>query len=466
MKQEQPIQKQEENPFIKRNIGYLFYKFGIPSAVCMLFVGLQTIVDGFFVGNYAGANAMAGISLVVPIYTLITAIVVIMGVGCQTVMGISSGQGNYQRASDALRSSLVFLMALAFCLVSLFLIFSSELVTLLGANALLFPYSKDYLTTLSPFFPLLILLFMGDYYLKSRGKPMLGLCIVGSMVLLNILLDYLLIARLALGVRGAALATGLSFSAGALCSIIYMFRANSKVTVRKGKFKWSLVGQMLYNGSSEGVAELSAGITVFLFNRALMSYAGASGVAAFTAINYLLYIGILIFVGMSDGIIPVISYNYGASRMKRVLRLLRMNVVVNFILGIIIFGAIYIAGSNLISLFFDSSEESASTIALAVNGAKFCAFAFLFNGTNIAISSFFTAMGDAKSSIMISAMRGLIFVAIGIYIYPLWLGIDGIWLAIPIAELLTLTFGTFWLRHETKLKRLKEHVKNNTNIHS
>ena len=143
-----------------------------------------------------------------------------------------------------------------------------------------------------------------------------------------------------------------------------------------------------------------------------------------------------------------------------------MNVVVNFIMGIIIFGAIYIAGSNLISLFFDSSEESASTIALAVNGAKFCAFAFLFNGTNIAISSFFTAMGDAKSSIMISAMRGLIFVAIGIYIYPLWLGIDGIWLAIPIAELLTLAFGTFWLRHETKLKRLKEHVKNNTNIHS
>ena len=196
MKQEQLIPTERNNPFIQRHIGYLFYKFGIPSAVCMLFVGLQTIIDGFFVGNYAGANALAGINLVMPIYTLITAIVVVMGVGCQTIMGICSGQGNYQRASDALRSTLVFLMAFAFLLVFLFLVFSKELVLLLGANEVLFPYSMDYLRTLSPFFPLLILLFLGDYYLKSRGKPLLGLAIVGSMVLINIVLDYLLIAHL------------------------------------------------------------------------------------------------------------------------------------------------------------------------------------------------------------------------------------------------------------------------------
>ena len=464
MIQDNMMNNQTSNLFIKRPIGFLFYKFGIPSAVCMLFVGLQTIVDGFFVGNFAGPNALAGINLVMPIYTLITALVVVMGVGCQTVMGISSGQGNYQRASNAIRSALLFLIGVAITLVALFLLFSNELVLLLGANEVLAPYSLNYLRTLAPFFPLLILLFLGDYYLKSQGKPLLGLCIVGSMVLLNIVLDYLLIAHWGLGVRGAGLATGLSFSAGALCSAIYMFRAKAEVSVRKGRFQWSLVGRMFYNGSSEGVAELSAGVTIFLFNRALMSYAGGAGVAAFTSINYLLYIGILIFVGLSDGIIPVISNNFGALRMKRVLKLLRMNIVVNLTIGIVLFATIYLGGSKLISLFFDSSAESLSTISMAVLGAKYCAFAFLFNGSNIAISSYFTAIGDAKSSIIISLMRGLIFVAIGIFIYPMVWGLDGIWLAIPIAEIATLLFAIFWVYRKSTIERLKLYMTKNGNF--
>ena len=333
------------------------------------------------------------------------------------------------------------------------------MVSLLGADQTLFDYSVDYITTLAPFFPVLSLLFLGDYFLKSQGLPYKGLAILGSTVLINALFDYLFIAYLDLGVKGAALATGLSFSIGALFSIPNMFRRSNPVSVLKGGFNRSLLGGMLYNGSSEGVSELSAGIELFLFNRAMMYYVGAIGVAAFTSINYLLFVGITLFVGMSDGIIPVLSYNYGSSNVKRVLKLLRTNIVVNLTLGVILFLLLSFGGELVISLFFKKSSSDTEVLSVAGWGSKICAFAFLFNGFNIATSSFFTSMEDAKLSVIISVMRGFGFIAVGIIVLPLLCGLTGIWLAIPVAELLTFVFAVTLLRKKINIGRLTAKIK-------
>lgn len=243
---------QIRDEFTRRSIHTLFCKYAIPSAICLLFVGVQTIIDGLFIGNYLGADALAGVNITIPLYTFVTSLTVVMGIGCQTVIGISSGEGNYQKASDALRTALFFLVTIASVLALLVISFSPKVVSLLGADDTLFDYSVGYITTLAPFFPVLSLLFLGDYFLKSQGRPYRGLAILGSAVLMNILFDYLFIVHLDLGVRGAALATGLSFSIGALFSIPNMLCRSNPVSVLKGRFNRSLLGGMLYNGSSEG----------------------------------------------------------------------------------------------------------------------------------------------------------------------------------------------------------------------
>ena len=444
--------------FSKKKISSLFAKYAIPSAICLLFMGIQTIIDGIFVGNYAGANALAGINIVIPAYTLISSLIIIIGIGCQTIMGISNGEGNFKRSCDALYSSFIFLIIFTIITAILFLIFGKNIVIISGADDILYDYSVNYLTTIAYFFPVFAIMTLGDYYLKSQGKPYMGLAILAISVVINIILDFIFIAMLELGTKGAALATGISFSISAIISLFYIFRPKANVNVQKGNFDLKLLGNMLYNGSSEGVSELSAGITLFLFNRALMALIGPSGVAAFTSINYLLYVGITVFVGMSDGIIPVLSYNYGASNLKRVLKLLKTNILVNISLGAILFLLTFWGGKNIITLFFAHSPESAGTIELAVKGSRICSFAFLFNGINIAICSFFTSIADAKISVIISMLRGFIFIVIGIYLYPMLFEINGIWLAIPLSELFTLLIASFLLKRRTKIHKLKQKI--------
>lgn len=190
---------------------------------------------------------------------------------------------------------------------------------------------------------------------------------------------------------------------------------------------------------------MSAGITVFLFNVVMMDLFGKNGVAAFTSVNYLLYLGVQLYVGLSDGIIPILSYNYGAGQLSRMKATIRLGRKANFAIGLVFFGLLFGGGTFLISHFFGRTDiEDIETIqAIAVTGATYVAFAFLFNGQNILSSSLFTSMGDARTSVVISLLRGLVLIVAGIVMFPFVLGDTGIWLVVPAAEVLTLFYCWF-----------------------
>lgn len=453
MSQSNITKSNAELEFTNGKIGWLFAKYGIPSGICLLLIGIQTVIDGYFVSNYAGENAFAGVSIAMPIYVFMAALIVVVGIGCQAQIGINMGKADYQNANNTLTSGFTALIGIVTIISALVLLFSHTIVKLLGANDLLFEYSRSYLVALTPFFPLLAVLFIGDYKLKATGYPYKGMLIIGFSIIINIILDYIFIAKLELGATGAGLATGLSYAIGALIVLPYLFARNQTIAVMKGRFNWNIVGKILYNGSSEGISELSSGITIFLFNISMMKYAGAEGVAVFTAINYIIYLVITVFVGLSDGIIPIISYNYGAALIKRTIKMMRTNMLINLILGILSFCFILFFSEYIITLFFENTPENRNIIVMALNGSKICAVAFLFNGLNIAASSFFTALGDAKLSVIVSLLRGLVFISIGIYLLPKVWGIDGIWIAIPLAEIMTFLIAIVLVR--TKIKVLK-----------
>lgn len=432
------------------SIGKLFRKFAIPSVIGLLFVGLQTVIDGIVLGNYVGANALASVSLILPCYNFMASVAIVVGIGCQTLVSIRSGQQDRQGANDALTSSFVFIVGFSMFFSMLFFLFAPRIATLMGANEVLLEGAVEYIRYLIPFLPVMAVMFLGDYMLKATGRPVYSMIIMSTTVVLNIVLDILLVGKWGMGIGGAGLATGIAFSVGTACTIAFMWGKKNKVSILKGRFRWRLVGNALYNGSSEGVSELSAGICAFLFNITMMRYLGEQGVAAFTALQYLLFIGVTVFLGVSDGVIPIISFNYGASLWERIRRVLMLAVRTNFVIGLFLFLLVTFFGEHLIVLFFN--EDALEVLSIAKRGMGIYAFAFLLNGFNILTASYFTALGDARTSILVSLSRSLVLVAVNIVLFPRIWGIEGIWLVIPVAELCT-AFISFVLVRRS-LKRL------------
>lgn len=439
----------EEKLLATGNIGTLFRKFGIPAIIGLLFFGLQPVVDGLFLGNYVGPEALAGVNIFMPIYSFVSASAVVVGIGCQTVVSISLGQNRHARAHNAFKTAAIF-MFLSCVLVSVVCVIGAEPISkLLGADEVLMPYTVNYMRTFAPFFPLMVLVWLGDYILKATGRPFFSLFLLGLILGMNIVLDFLFIRCLGWGVQGAACATGLGLTSAFIILYTQLLKGSTIVSLRKGKFSVPLLVTMLYNGSSEGFSELASGITVLLFNWVMMSNLGADGVAAFTTVNYVLFLGVQLFLGLSEGIIPILSYNFGAGSKERMRRTLLLGFRTNATIGVIFFISILFGADEIMRMFYEGDAANGHVekiLSISSVGASIVSFAFLLNGANILSSSFFTSMGDARTSAYISMLRGLVMTSFGLLIYPLFFGEYGIWLVIPVAEVVTAFYTWHVLR--------------------
>lgn len=425
----------EQSILGSEKLSKLFIKFTIPSIIGMIFVGIQGIIDGLFVGNVIGENALASVNLVQPYVQLIMAYALVLSVGAQSIIGINLGKGDNEKAQNIFRTALIVLTVLSIIVTVIGVFFSEKIAIILGANDVLLEGASTYIKTLSIFIVFVSVMFLFEMLVRTIGKPNISLVSMVVAVILNVVLDYLLIKYLDLGIKGAALATGISYSVAFFINIIPFLSKKTVINIYKGKFDKSEIFPMMYNGSSEGVSSISNALSMFLFNTALMKIAGEGGIAAFSIINYIAQVGYMVLFGIADGIRPIISYNFGADNNERVAKLLKSSIVVNIVIGTIIFLVMSMFSEPLINIFL---KDGKSVLAIASTGAKIYGLAFLFNGLNILISSYFTAIDDAKSSIIVAASRGIIFIVVGIFILPYIFGINGIWGTIVFAELITI----------------------------
>ena len=425
-----------ENILGKANITTLFLKYSIPAISGMLFLGLNTIVDGFFVGNYIGVNALASVNIAMPFFSLMIAVGVVIGIGTQSIIGRKLGESNIKEANDAFKTSLILMLGVSLLLLVIAVGFTKQIAVLLGANEQLMPMVTTYISYEGLFLPFLGIMFVLDYVLKIMGKPVYAMLALVVDVISHMIFNYLLIVQLGLGIKGAALAAGLGHSIGFIMAIMPFIMGRTTLRLFQGSVKKELACNIIYNGSSEGVAELGTGITTFLFNITLMRYVGEVGVAAFTAISYLNFIGNNILIGLSDGVGAIISYNYGSGKMERVKKALRLAGFSALIIGVGVFTAISIFAREIIVIFLDANNDI--VLNFAVYGAKLYALAFIVNGLNIVASGYFTAICKPQSSVLIALSRGIVWIGMGIVMLPKIFGIKGIWLTVPVAELLTL----------------------------
>lgn len=423
----------ENNILLTGNINGLFRKFVVPSMIAMLITGIQGMIDGLFAGNLLGANAMAGINMAMPFLQLIVALSMIVSIGAQSYMGISLGENNVQDAQDGFKTSIIFIIVVGLMITIFGLVFNRQIALALGANAVLLPYVSSYIIAISIIAVPASLSFLFAFSTRMIEKP--EKYFYGTIVslIVNISLNYLFLAKFKWGVAGTALATGLAYTSVLIVVIWDFLKKDSVINVFDGKFNISTLKPIIYNGSSEGVNSLSSALSAFLFNMAFMQIGGELGVAAFTSISYIAQFGTILMFGVSDGIGPIISYNFGSKSYDRMEKAIRVSSKAILFIGICVFCALFFFGENLVRLFVTELE----VVSLAVGGSKIYALAFFMNGFNILFSAYFTSIGNAKNSVIIAASRGIIFLPIGIIILPKIFGVPGVWLSVPFAEFIT-----------------------------
>ncbi len=441
----------EHQILLKERLGKLFVLFVLPCVFSMVISGVQGMVDGIFLGNFVDPNAMASVNIAQPYMQIFIGCSMILSIGALSFLGRSLGEEKWEQAKDIFQTALIALTVISLVLGAVGVCFSRPIAHFLGANAVLLTGTAQYIFTIGFFVPIIMLMFHCGFTLRLLGKPYLYFIATIASLLMNIAMDTLFIAVLDWGVMGAALGTGLAYLAAFLIVSIPMLSKTFTVNIREGHFRWKLCLQIMANGSSEGVTSASAALTMFLFNRVLMQYAGEAGVAAFTAINYLGQFVLLIMFGVADGINAIVSYNYGAGQLLRVKQTMTRARCINFAMGILVFVVLLVFGEAFIGLFIQDQPEIQ---ALAVTGAKLYGLAFFLNGFNILESCYYTALGRAVESILLSASRGLVFIVIGVFAFTPFLEVQGVWLAVPFAEGMTVLLAlVLALYHRQKDKK-------------
>ncbi|MEG2909827.1 MAG: MATE family efflux transporter [Erysipelotrichaceae bacterium] len=419
-----------------------FIKFVIPSILTMACVSFYSVVDSFFVANYVSTNAMASVNIVLPYTNLVWGIAVMLATGSSAIVGMKMGEKKQKEANQKFSLMTFFLLIFASLLAMICLFFIDEIVYLLGTSDVLFADAKIYIFFLIVTSPILMIKLYFEYYVRLDGKPQLALLMSVVGLILNIIFDYVSVVHMNLGVLGASLSTALSIAVSSIVGFYYFTFGKSHLKFAKFKIDFVFILRSMLNGLGEMLTEMSSGIVVILFNISIMMQAGEDGVAAMGVIMNIYYFFISIYMGISSGMQPVLSYNYGAVNKKKMKEMLKQCFVSILVASGLVFIISQLLGNLIIEWYVSGNQH---VIALAEHGNRLFSFCYLFIGFNILVSGIYTAIGKGKVAALISLSRCVLFVMIVLKFLPDIIGIDGIWLAIPISELATILLSLFFL---------------------
>lgn len=404
----------------------------LPSVLTMIFLSFYTTIDGFFVSQYTGSDALAGINIVIPITCVIFGVAVMLATGAGAIIGEYLGEKENEKANEIFSFMCVNLLIFAVVFTILGVIFLKPIAILLGSSKRLMPHVLPYafvvfLGTIPMSFKLYF-----EYLVRSDANAKVGLMMSIIGLVGNIVLDYFLVGICRMGTFGAGLGTFISITISAAIGLDYFLR-HGNIKFAKPRVDWKVLMKSCGNGSSEMFTEMSTGIITLLFNVMAMKYFGEDGVAAVTIIMYIYYFFVSFYMGISVAVAPIISYNVGARNNRKIQETVKYSFRTIWMTAILILAFSFLGGSYMIYLFV----ADGNVFHITWEALKLFSPVFLFIGFNVFLSGYFTALGNGLISAVISLLRSLLLVVIFILILPLFLDYIGIWLAMPFAEATT-----------------------------
>lgn len=411
-------------------------RFVLPSIVMMIFTSIYGVVDGLFVSNYVGKTAFAAVNLVMPLLMMLSALGFMMGTGGSAIVAKTLGQGDKERANRYFSMMVYVTVVGGVVLTVLGLVFLRPIVIALGAEGEMIGeclvYGRISLASLTFFMVQNVF----QSFFVAAEKPHMGLGVMVAAGVTNMILDYFFIVVFSWGIAGAAAATAAGETVGGIVPLIYFSKKNtSLLRLTKTKIKGKILLKACTNGSSELMTNLSMSLVNMLYNMQLMKLAGEDGVAAYGVIMYINFIFLATFIGYSIGSAPIVGYHFGAQNHNELKNLFRKSMRLIGGWGVLLMLLASVLSGPLAQFFVGYDAE---LLAMTSHGLRLYALAFLVSGFNIYGSAFFTALNNGLVSAVISFLRTLVFQMAAVLILPRLLGLNGIWLAILVAELLAL----------------------------
>lgn len=418
-------------------------RFVFPSIIMMVFTSIYGVVDGLFVSNFTGKTAFASINLVMPFVMILGGIGFMIGTGGTALVSKVLGEGKKEKANEIFTMMIIFTLLLGALLSVIGVISMPWVAKFLGATEEMMADCVIYGRIVTGFTVAFMLQNVFQSFLIAAEKPKLGLLATVLAGITNMALDAIFIIVFKWGVAGAAIATGLSQCVGGIFPLIYFLRKNSsllRLTTTKLEIKPIL--NACGNGSSELMSNISSSVVSMIYNFQLMKYVGEDGVSAYGVLMYVQFIFVAIYIGYAIGCAPITGYHFGARNHNELKNMLRKSSFLSAVSGVVLTILAIALSSPLAKLFVGYDEE---LYELTRHAFRLFAYSFLLAGFNIFTSSFFTALNNGAVSAVISFMRTLIFQTSSVLILPIFLGVDGIWWAITVAEFFAFILSLIFL---------------------
>lgn len=429
------VEQQLLNRLDTESVGKSFMRYLIPSTVGMMLMAINIVVDGIMVGNRLGPVALAGVGISVPVYTIFVAMSLWIGIGAATRYSAEMGAKRPDKARVVFSHAIISIFILTMIIGLIAFLNRTKIAYLLGANADTFPYVADYMSIMLLFGFVFTVENAFSILVRNDGGPNLSMIALVATSLVNIGLNYVFLFVLDFGVRGAAAATVIGAAVGMIILSTHFFKKKSNLRFVRFKFDRKLFLVVLVIGFPSFLAEVGFSVFTISHNNTFERLAGTAGVSAFTILNYVHSVMLLLFLGMGAAIQPLISYYYGAKNEEKMKKTLRMAIWTSVGAGILFFFIGLFASGPIVGLFGDFPEE---VMALAIPGIKLFFIAYLFMGMNFVMMTYYQSIGQIRMATWITASREIVLLLILLAILPKLFGLTGVWLAIPTSEFIVL----------------------------
>ena len=417
-----------------KSISKTFWRYAIPSVAAMLVNGLYQVIDGIFVGHYIGFEGLAGINMAWPIIGLIAGLGLLVGMGTGSLISIYKGEGNHNKAQRALSTGLGLIAIFGLLVMALLTMIAPSLLLAQGATGTPLVMGSAYIEVFTWGAVFTIAAGALPMLIRNDDSPNFSTALMMAGAVINIILDYIFIAHLDMGLKGAAIATIIAQISITIVAVGYFFTRYSKLRLNLSSIKFNV--RIAANAVSLGTSSLFMYVyfsfIIAVHNRLFMDYGSAVHVGAFAIVGYLMTMYYLLAEGIASGMQPPVSYYYGAGHGKKIRAtlILASKVVVITGVGSVIFLNLF--PNTLVSLF--SNGDPALAIE-TVNGLRLHLFAMFLDGFIALASVYFMSVNQGGKALGISAGNMLVQLPF-LYFLPQWLGVDGVWLSVPLSNIL------------------------------
>lgn len=419
----------------------------IPTMVMTLIQASYSMIDGMFISNILGDLALSALTLISPYLNLFIAIGALFASGGSAVVMKKMGEGKKDEARSDFTTLTFIGAAIGLMLSICFLVFTKPLVGIFNVSASVMELCREYLFSYSFFIIPQILFAVLQIFTIASGRHKLAMIssLIGGVT--NIIFDFVMIKILSMGMTGAAISSGLGMLVPCIILILNFINKKTILYFSSLKFDMKVVLKTFSNGVSEFASNLASGIVIMLFNAKMLAIAGPSGVAASTITFYVFGLMSALYMGYMLGVSPLLSYFYGSNETSKLKEIKKITLTFIGIVSLVTTTLAIMSSNILVGAF---TEQGSVAYDIAVSGNKLFSLALLLVGFNTFSSMLFTALSNGKISAIIAFSRSFVFLSTAIIVLPSIFGINGLWLSVPISELLALFISVFYIKKYKK----------------